>query len=92
MVTTQIELPDIVYRRATRAAKSRGVSLADFARAEIERAVALAVPVQAKPPKRKWRLPGPFGLDIRPGMTDGKLKEIAQRDPYEERLSESLKG
>ena len=90
MVTTQIELPDIVYRRATRAAKSRGMSLADFARAEIERA--LVVPVPVKPSGKKWMLPGPFDVDILPGLTDERLKEIAQRDLYEECLASGFKG
>ncbi|MDR2848974.1 MAG: hypothetical protein LBW77_00265 [Verrucomicrobiota bacterium] len=83
MRTAVIEIPDAVYRRAERAAKARGVSFAAFARAEIERG--------AKPAK-KWHPPGPFDFTINPSLTDADLKEIAQRDPYEERLAEGLGG
>jgi hypothetical protein len=83
MRTAVIEIPDAVYRQAEQAAKARGLSFAEFARAEIERG--------ARPAKR-WRPPGPFDFTINPSLTDADLKEIAQRDPYEERLAGGLEG
>jgi len=80
-----VQLPNEIYERAKRVAKSREISLAELTRRGLE--YILAVYSDERLARSAWELPSPRNLGWK-GLTDEALKEEAQRTSTEAALAE----
>lgn len=77
MVTTEIELPDEVYRQAERLAADTGLTLADVVRNSLER----TLPSYSQK-SGDWRPPQPVSLGIVGPVEDDERRLLANDPTY----------
>jgi hypothetical protein len=84
MVKTQIQLPDELYRRVKVLARRKEWSMAEILRRGAEHMVAIHPEVERAP--AEWKPPTPRSVGIRPGVSAGDLRLLANERPLADLL------